>query len=88
MKKRKLKLGLNKVDVSKLNSVNGGGRNKSNVATCVETVSLNFLDLCCKTFFNGTTSDESPLTGAACDGTSAGLDCTNNGCEGATDNTI
>lgn len=48
MKKRQLKLGLNKVNVSKLSSVRGG--NGSNVVGCLATISRNFIDVCCPIF--------------------------------------
>jgi len=56
MKKKKLKLGLNKINVSNLSTIRGG--NGSNVVGCVATVSRNFVDLCCPVFG----SDECPNT--------------------------
>lgn len=48
MKKKKVKLGLNKTEISNLSMVKGGNGNGSNVAGCVETISRNFIDLCCR----------------------------------------
>lgn len=49
MKKKRLKLGLNKVNVSNLSSIRGGN-GRSDVATCLATISRNFIDLCCPIF--------------------------------------
>lgn len=48
MKRQKLKLGLNKINVSNLSSIRGG--NGSNAAGCVATLSRNFIDVCCPVF--------------------------------------
>lgn len=48
MKKKSLKLGLRKINISNLSSVKGG--NGSNAVGCRATLSRNFIDVCCPVF--------------------------------------
>ena len=70
MKKQKLKLGLNKINISNLSSIRGG--NGSNVVGCVATLSRNFIDVCCPVFGS---ADECPNTQeTTCGGGTGGTD--------------
>jgi len=75
MKKKKFNLGLNKVNISKLGSINGGmgtanGGNNSNANTCVATISRNFIDVCCQVF--GTDECNGTKNGQCGDGDQTG----------------
>jgi len=51
MKKKSLKLGLNKINISNLSTIKGG--NGSNARGCRATLSRNFIDICCPVFGSG-----------------------------------
>ena len=81
MKKQKLKLGLNKVNVSNLSSIKAGMGivNQSDAVTCVATLSRNFIDICCPVFGTGEECEATKNTRSrhpGCDDNGPSLHCT------------
>ncbi|WP_430410417.1 hypothetical protein [Kordia sp.] len=82
MKKQKLKLGLNKINVSNLSTIKGGIggiANQSDANGCVATISRNFVDVCCPVFGTGEVCETTKNTGSrhpGCDDDGPTLHCT------------
>jgi hypothetical protein len=75
MKKKKMKLSLNKIEISNLQGVRGGN-GTSTIPGCQETISRNFLDLCCPFVeSNGCANTQLIDCRTLLNETTCGLDC-------------